>query len=190
MLNIIDKCTNRDGYQMIYVNPQRNELSHNEWQKDINKHLSMYQTLKNKEEISYDDLLQLSKEGLSFWIKVLNTNCYKTSNVLIELTLSYVNKEITYYITRETYNKIINQDQEAMKMGTQTAERDEVKAIKSKYHEVLKWEAEFAQQIEQLNNINENDIDAQSVACEIIEAWDINSLSKSLVSIMVCGTEQ
>ncbi|MBE7896240.1 hypothetical protein G7L40_19935 [Paenibacillus polymyxa] len=118
MINITDKCINRDGYQMIYVNTdsQQGELSNNEWQRDINKHLSTYQSIKDKEEISYNDLLDLSIEGISFWIKVMNTDCYNTSNVLIELTLQYVNKEVTYYISRETYYKIINQSDEKTKV--------------------------------------------------------------------------
>ncbi|WP_029518045.1 hypothetical protein [Paenibacillus polymyxa] len=117
MINITEKCTNRDGYQMIYVNTnsQQGEMSNNEWEKDVSKHLSMYQSIKNKEEISFNDLSNLSEEGVSFWIKVVNTDCYNTSDVLIELTLSYVNKEVTYYISRETYNKIINKNEKKIK---------------------------------------------------------------------------
>ncbi|KAF6565428.1 hypothetical protein G9G63_09735 [Paenibacillus sp. EKM202P] len=118
MINITDKCISRDGYHMIYINTnsQQGELSNNEWQRDVSKHLSMYQSIKDKGEISYNDLLDLSTEGVSFWIKVVNTDCYNTSNVLIELTLQYVNKEITYYISRETYKKIINQSKEKTKI--------------------------------------------------------------------------
>ncbi|WP_311078262.1 hypothetical protein [Paenibacillus polymyxa] len=113
MINITEKCANRDGYQMIYVNTdsQQGEMSNNEWQKDISKHLSIYQSIKDKEEISFNELSKLSAEDISFWIKVVNTDCYNTSNVLIELTLQYVNKEVTYYISREAYNKIINQSE-------------------------------------------------------------------------------
>ncbi|MDP9675201.1 hypothetical protein J2W97_001184 [Paenibacillus jamilae] len=112
MINITDKCINRNGYHMIYVNTddfKQGELSNNEWQRDVGKHLSTYQSIKEKEEISYNDLLDLSAEGRTFWIKVVNTDCYNTNNVLIELTLQYVNKELTFYISRETYNKIMCQ---------------------------------------------------------------------------------
>ncbi|MGG1650449.1 hypothetical protein ABHN03_16725 [Paenibacillus sp. NRS-1775] len=57
-------------------------------------------------------------------------------------------------------------------MVTETAGRNEAQAMNNKYKEILKWEAEFTQQIEQLKNIDKNDKEAKVIAQEIIKAWD------------------
>lgn len=52
------------------------------------------------------------------------------------------------------------------------AERDEIKAMECKYREVLAWEAEFAQQIEELKKIDETDKAALETAKDILKAYD------------------
>ncbi|MFE6075750.1 hypothetical protein ACFVQB_14860 [Paenibacillus sp. NPDC057886] len=55
-------------------------------------------------------------------------------------------------------------------MSQQT--RNEVQAIKNKYNAVLRWEEEFAKEIEELNKIEESDIEANKIAIDILKAWD------------------
>jgi hypothetical protein len=57
-------------------------------------------------------------------------------------------------------------------MITSTTERDEIAAMSLQYQKVLAWEAEFAQQIEELSNIDSNDVEAFQVANEIIQTWE------------------
>lgn len=56
-------------------------------------------------------------------------------------------------------------------MMTETTGRDEVKAMESKYNQVLKWEEEFAKEIEELKKIDEQDKQANKVALELLKAW-------------------
>jgi hypothetical protein len=57
-------------------------------------------------------------------------------------------------------------------MNTETTGRNEIQAMNNKYREVLAWEAEFAQQIEELNNIAETDKEALEVASEILKTYE------------------
>ncbi|QWU14411.1 hypothetical protein SAMN04487895_101721 [Paenibacillus sophorae] len=57
-------------------------------------------------------------------------------------------------------------------MMNETTGRDEVKAMETQYKAVLAWEAEFAQQIEELSKIEESDKEAYKVANQIIQAWE------------------
>lgn len=57
-------------------------------------------------------------------------------------------------------------------MITETTGRNEIQAMNAKYKEVLAWEAEFAQQVEELSNIDSEDSQAYDVANQIIQAWE------------------
>ncbi|MFC8688182.1 hypothetical protein [Brevibacillus porteri] len=57
-------------------------------------------------------------------------------------------------------------------MINECTERNEIQAMERKYREVLAWEAEFAQQIEELKKIDESDKEALKVANDILKAYD------------------
>jgi chaperonin cofactor prefoldin len=64
-------------------------------------------------------------------------------------------------------------------MITETTGRDEVKAMESKYKQVLAWEEEFAKEIEELKKIDEQDKEANKVALELLKAWQDRKHIKS-----------
>lgn len=101
--------TNREGYTMAYYNSYDPcNLSPKQWELDVNKHNTTYNSLKDMESITVDSLNSLIIDGFSFWIKVINDNPYFNNDcVLVELTLRYINKPITLYISKKWYNSIM-----------------------------------------------------------------------------------
>lgn len=101
--------TNREGYTMAYYNTDTNpvDLSHNEWERDVNKHVQAYNSLKDLNTITVEQLYSLIQSNHKLWIKVINENPYKNEDmVLIELTLCYTNKQITCYINKKWYYEV------------------------------------------------------------------------------------
>jgi hypothetical protein len=101
---------NSEGYTFLYYNTNYDlDMSHNEWQRDVNKHMGAYNKLKNGNTISETIIGELIDSDYSFWIKVINETPYKKDNqILISLTFSYVNKPISQYINKEWYQSIIS----------------------------------------------------------------------------------
>ncbi|KNB73048.1 hypothetical protein ADS79_14010 [Brevibacillus reuszeri] len=93
---------------ILYFNTYNPEqLTHTQWQQDISKHTAKYNELSNNEILSHDEFQSLIDNNYRFWVKVVNKNpYYHKDSYLIELFLSYINKQITFYIERNTYKQI------------------------------------------------------------------------------------
>ncbi|MEM5592787.1 hypothetical protein AAHH67_15460 [Niallia circulans] len=91
---------------LVFNQYEVTELSTNEWNRDITKHMVAYKQLKDAEVITEDQLNSLIDSGCYFWIKVVNNNPFFNKDCyLIELTLMYTNKAISLYINKEALNK-------------------------------------------------------------------------------------
>jgi chaperonin cofactor prefoldin len=60
-------------------------------------------------------------------------------------------------------------------MITETTGRNEIQMMQNKYNAVIRWEEQFANEIEELKKIDENDTEANSVALELLKTWDDRS---------------
>lgn len=92
-------------------------LSHKQWQDDINKHHKAYNELKSfKQEnenspLSEELFNHLVNNNYNMWITIKNDNPYFNPNCyLIELTLTYINYPITFYIEKQLLNNNIVSD--------------------------------------------------------------------------------
>jgi hypothetical protein len=106
-----------DGYDMIYfncsdANIKRQDLSSNEHDGLVSKNINIFYGIQNKKGddsyiITFEEIINMAMDDVSFWIKIINTDCYKTDNVLIELDIEYLNKGLTLYLSRDDYHTII-----------------------------------------------------------------------------------
>jgi hypothetical protein len=93
---------------LIFNNYDSMVLSNKEWEKDIDKHSSKYMELREKEVISQSDIHELINNKYSFWVKLINANCFHpyTNHCLIDITLKYINKSFSCFISKDEYNNI------------------------------------------------------------------------------------
>lgn len=100
-----------NNYQMIYFNT--NSVLFNQhtakMQTNIQKHVELFNEVQSLEGevLTYDTIEKWITDDVHFWIKIMNTQCYKTDNVLLEITFAYVNGNLTVYISKNDYEALL-----------------------------------------------------------------------------------
>jgi hypothetical protein len=84
------------------------ELSQNEWTKDVNKHNTKYQQLKENNFITENELTELINNSYSFTLEIINSDpYYYKDSYLVEVSLTYINKPLSVYINKEVLNNYL-----------------------------------------------------------------------------------
>lgn len=113
------KQTSLYNYKDIFYFNQYDvsKLTEKDWNKDINRHNSMYYQLKDNEIINVERLQTLIDNNYSFYIQIANDNPYKRSDMyMISVTLLYMNKPFSTYINKDTLEKFIQLNNEPVKV--------------------------------------------------------------------------
>lgn len=91
-----------------------------EWDKDVRLHISTYQELIDRidaySELDEDSFQMLIDKNLSFYIKVINRDVtsphFKGTHYLIQVHVSYVNRYIACYVSKDYIEDILNHHDE------------------------------------------------------------------------------
>ncbi|MFC8688180.1 hypothetical protein [Brevibacillus porteri] len=93
---------------ILYFNTYSPEqLTNTQWQQDISKHIHKYNELSSKEVLSVNELQSLIDNNYRFWVKVINKEPYfHKDSYLIDLYLSYINKAMSVYISKDAFESL------------------------------------------------------------------------------------
>ncbi|MBU8573747.1 MULTISPECIES: hypothetical protein [Bacillus] len=79
-------------------------LTDKQWKEDVSKHLLKYKEIEcySNEKLPVNEFEVLIAQGYNFWVKQINDAPYYHSDcILVDITLMYTNKAMSFYIDKE-----------------------------------------------------------------------------------------